>query len=150
MNQKGKFKFIIIGEKYQNNSFNDLFNKKIKNTKVNYINFSSKINKYIINASCIVLPSYREGLSKVLLESLAIGRPIITTNVAGCSNLVKNNINGFLAKPMNSESLYKAILKFINLSNKQKIIFSKNSRKLSYKFDEKFIIKKYLKCVNQN
>ena len=52
-----------------------------------------------------MLPSYREGTSKVLLESMSCGRPIITTNVPGCNYLTNNNKNGLLCEKNNIKSL---------------------------------------------
>lgn len=66
----------------------------------------SSVQKFILNSSCVVLPSYREGTSRVLLEASASGRPIITTNVPGCKEVVLDKKSGFLCKAKNSHDLY--------------------------------------------
>lgn len=60
-------------------------------------------------AHIVCLPSYREGFSKVLLEAAACARPIVTTNVAGCRQLVRDNVNGYLVPPRDSLALAKAL-----------------------------------------
>ena len=140
--------FKIIGEKYDKSDFNNIFNWHIAKSIVIHEDFNENIYKFLCDNTCIVLPSYREGLSKVLIESLAVGRPIITTNVPGCSQLVENNKNGFIVQPKNPDALYDAIIKFIKLSNIRKIEFSNYSSKLSKKFDENIINKNYLECIN--
>ena len=62
----------------------------------------------------VVLPSYREGLSKALAEAAASGLPIITTDVPGCRDVVEDNYNGYLVKPMEIESLYECMYKLSN------------------------------------
>lgn len=69
----------------------------------------------------VVLPSYKEGLPKVLLETAAVGRAIITTDVVGCREIIKHDYNGILVPPQNAEELARAIDKLIhnpNLRNK--------------------------------
>lgn len=61
----------------------------------------------------VCLPSYREGLPKVLIEAAACGRPIVATDVPGCREIVKNNINGYLASLRDASSLAKALRKLI-------------------------------------
>ena len=65
---------------------------------VEYIGEVDDVRKYIKDASCIVLPSYREGTSRVLLEASALARPTIATNVPGCKEVVLDGISGFLCK----------------------------------------------------
>ncbi|MBJ13703.1 MAG: hypothetical protein CMG62_11620 [Candidatus Marinimicrobia bacterium] len=77
------------------------FNNKIKfnrNVEINFNNFADNILDKIINYNCILIPSKREGLSVIIMESMAIGIPIITTNARGCSDLIQNKINGSLYK----------------------------------------------------
>lgn len=140
----GKVEFLIIGNRYKNSKFDKLFMKLIKSSPVKFKNYVSDIRPYIKKATCVVLPSYREGLSKIILESLAIGRPIIATKVPGCIDLVKNNYNGFLVDPMSSRSLFSGIEDFVNTSVSVKKKFSINSRNLSYNFDEEIVINKYI------
>ena len=79
------------------------------------------------------MPSYREGLSKFLLESIASGRPVITSNVPGCKELVINNKSGYLLKSLNAIELSKNFLKILNLSRKELNSFAYKSRELSKK-----------------
>ena len=66
------------------------------------------------HASIVVLPSYREGLPKVLLEAAACGLPIVATDVPGCREIVINNGNGILVPDRNVDMLAKAIEKLVN------------------------------------
>jgi glycosyltransferase involved in cell wall biosynthesis len=107
------------------------------------------IQEFIKNSQCLILPSYREGCSKVIMEAMAIGRPVIATNVPGCSNLVKDGINGFLVAPKSSNQLYETILKFNNLTYEEKLKMGINGRKIiENKFDVQFVIDKYLSKIN--
>jgi glycosyltransferase involved in cell wall biosynthesis len=67
----------------------------------------------LASAQIVVLPSYREGLPKVLLEAAACGRPVVATNVAGCREIVKDGINGFLVPPKDPASLSDAITRLL-------------------------------------
>ena len=67
----------------------------------------------LASAQIVVLPSYREGLPKVLLEAAACGKPVVATNVAGCREIVKDGINGLLVPPKDSSSLSDAIVKLL-------------------------------------
>ena len=60
-----------------------------------------------------VLPSYREGVPLSLLESAAMGKPIVTTDVPGCREVVENGINGFLVPPKDPLALADAIEKLV-------------------------------------
>lgn len=67
------------------------------------------VRQFIAAADFVVLPSYREGLSRVLLEAAAMGRPIVTTDVPGCRDLVSDGENGFLCAPADAASLEAAL-----------------------------------------
>ena len=84
------------------------------------------INK-INETDCVILPSYREGSSRILLETAALGKPSIATNVPGCNNIIIDSFNGFLCEPQNPKSLVNAIEKFINLDSKVVKTFGKNA-----------------------
>jgi glycosyltransferase involved in cell wall biosynthesis len=66
------------------------------------------------SADIVVLPSYREGLPKVLLEAAACARPVVATDVPGCREIVKDGVNGLLVPPKDSASLSRAIAKLLH------------------------------------
>ncbi|MCG8379011.1 MAG: glycosyltransferase [Proteobacteria bacterium] len=76
--------------------------------------------KTLSTASIVCLPSYREGLPKILLEAAAVGRPLIATDVPGCREIVRHGKNGLLVGLKDVDSLYRAIKELI--SNREKRI----------------------------
>ncbi len=104
---------------------------------------------YIQRSKIAVLPSYREGLPKNLLEAASCELPIITTDVVGCREVCRNNFNGQLVPVQNYIYLSKAIEKILN-NPKLLNFYGKNGRKLVIeKFSTKIIIKKFLKVYNE-
>ena len=99
----------------------------------------SNVQDYLRESSVFILPSYyREGVPRSTQEAMALGRPIITTNVAGCRETVEDGINGFLVPPRNVNALVDAMTRFIE--NPQLItMMSKQSRRLA---EERFDIRK--------
>jgi glycosyltransferase involved in cell wall biosynthesis len=67
----------------------------------------------IADCSIYVLPSYREGTPRTVLEAMAMGRPVITSDAPGCRETVRHGVNGFLVPPRDADALYKAMLRFI-------------------------------------
>jgi glycosyltransferase involved in cell wall biosynthesis len=73
------------------------------------------VRPFIAEADCIVLPSYREGLPRVLLEASAMGKPVIASNVPGCRQAVEQGITGLLCEARSSASLAAAMMAFLDL-----------------------------------
>lgn len=96
--------------------------------------------------NCVVHPSYYpEGLSNVLLEAAASGRPIITTNRSGCREVVDNGINGFLVKERSVEDLVDKIELFLRLTHEeQKQMGLAGRKKVEKEFDRQLVVNKYL------
>jgi glycosyltransferase involved in cell wall biosynthesis len=80
---------------------------------IDYKGYLNDVRAAIANCSVYVLPSYREGTPRSVLEAMAMGRAIITTDAPGCRETVRNAENGFLVRPRDAESLYRAMLRFI-------------------------------------
>ena len=96
-----------------------------------------------------VLPSYREGLSRVLLEASAMGLPIVATNVPGCREVVTSGRTGLLVPPRNSESLASAITQLVE-SPESRTEFGQNAReRAELLFDEQFVINDILELYRQ-
>jgi glycosyltransferase involved in cell wall biosynthesis len=85
----------------------------ICNTKISWIGYQTDMIAAYKRADVVVLPSYREGFPKVLVEACAIGRPVITTNVPGCKDCAIDGYNGFIVPVKNEDALAKSMMKFI-------------------------------------
>ena len=101
--------------------------------------------------SCTVHPTYYpEGLSNVLLESAASGRPIITTDRSGCHEVVEDGVNGYVVKQQDSKDLIEKIEKFLSLSVEERKAMGLAGRaKVEREFDRQIVIKKYLDEVER-
>lgn len=98
----------------------------------------------------IVLPSYHEGFSRSLMEGCALGKPIIASDIPGCREMVNDGINGFLVKVKDSDSLCKAMEKYLNLPLSKKIEMGHAGRELAIeKLDIKHVIREYDKIINK-
>lgn len=99
---------------------------------ITWLGFQKEMYSLYVNSDIVVLPSYREGLPKSLIEACAVGRPIITTDVPGCRECVIQNYNGILVPVKDTLSLANAIKELVNDFNKR-IKYGKNSRLLAEK-----------------
>ena len=89
-----------------------ILNSWIAEGVIEYLGTVEDVRPAIEAATCIVLPSYREGVPRALIEAAAMARPVITTDVPGCRAVVDHDISGFLCEVRNSESLTAAIERF--------------------------------------
>jgi len=85
-------------------------NKWVKSEVIEYWGFQKNIKEVFRQCHIVCLPSYREGLPRVLLEAAACGRSIITTDVPGCHDVIRHRENGLLVAPRNPSALAAAIL----------------------------------------
>ena len=92
----------------------DQFSTWIAQHLIHYLGETDDVRPYLRACSILCLPSYREGLPRTILEALAIGRPIITTNVPGCRELVIDGVNGFIVPPRDPDALAAAIIRFVD------------------------------------
>lgn len=118
---------------------------------IEYAGFTNDMNSvYAQKGVVITLPSYYgEGMNRSLMEACASAKPIITTDIAGCRELVVDGRNGFIVKPKDSEALAEAMLKYIDLSADEKAEFSLNSRKhAEERFDINKVISVYADIVS--
>ena len=131
---KSNYKFIlnIAGEiDFQNKSYlnKKYFDEIIKNKNINFIGKSNNMLEVYKKMDIVVLPSWREGLSKSLLEASAMNLPIITTNVPGCNDIVINNFSGLLISVKDENNLKNAIKKFLE-NQELAISYGINARKI--------------------
>lgn len=110
----------------------------------------SNIRDILREVHCLVLPTYYpEGMSNVLLESCATGRPIITTDRPGCAEIVDDGINGFVVKQKDSQDLIEKMEKFIAMPFENKKRMGEQGRiKVEKEFNRDIVVRKYLEAVN--
>lgn len=82
---------------------------------VEYLGTAPDVRPHIAAAHCVVLPSYREGAPRTLIEAAAMARPLIATDVPGCRSVVRDGETGFLAAPRSAEALAGAVERFLAL-----------------------------------
>lgn len=125
-----------------------VFRPWVEEGAIEYLGTSGTVEAHIAKADCIVLPSYREGTPKTLLEAAAMGKPIVTTNVPGCRETVLEGQNGFLCEVKNSQDLADKMIQMYQLSATELERMGKVSRELAEeKFDERYVIEKYVDAV---
>ena len=108
------------------------------------------VRPYINNAHCIVNPSYHEGMSNVLLEASASGRPTIASDCPGCNNITNHEVNGFLAKIGDAEDLAAQMEKFILLPSEERMKMGLAGRKIVEDlFDRQIVINAYIEEINK-
>lgn len=119
---------------------------KIKNNNsISFIGYQKDVQKVITQCDCVVLPSYYpEGVPRSLTESLALSKPIITTDHKGCKETCEDGVNGFLVKPGDIDDLKDKLLKFINLSELEIQKMKSSSWRL---FNDKFEEGKVFKTI---
>ena len=144
-----KVKFIFVGSSQKNFSLNkNLINLK-KNNNVQILKWKKNAKHLYKKCSVYILPSKREGMSRTILEAMSSGRPIITTNVPGCKETVKNGYNGFIVNYDDNYSLFLAINKFLK---KPYLIqkFGLNSRKRAINiFDVNIVNRKIIDLLKK-
>jgi glycosyltransferase involved in cell wall biosynthesis len=115
---------------------------------VEYLGISDDVRLHIAAANCVVLPSYREGTSRTLLEAAAMGRPIIAADAVGCREVVDDGVNGFLCRPRDAADLARKMERMIALSPEERAEMGLRGReKMEREFDERTVIRKYLEAI---
>lgn len=99
---------------------------------IEYLGETNDVRPYLAEASVYVLPSYREGTPRSVLEAMAMGRPVITTDAPGCRETVVNGSNGFLVPIKDSQMLAAAMERFI-LNPALISVMGKKSREMAVK-----------------
>lgn len=110
--------------------------------------FQSEPRPYYAAADCVVLPSYHEGMSNVLLEAAATGRPIITSDIPGCREAVEDGISGYLCQVKEAESLYEQMCRMADLSPVQRQSMGQAGRaKMERGFDKQKVVSTTITAV---
>lgn len=140
-------RFHVVG--YCEEAYEDKLKEMQQKDIVHYHGMQSDVRDFYRISHCTIHPTYYpEGLSNVLLESAASGRPIITTNRSGCRETVHDGVNGYLVEQKNSQDLIDKVEKFLGLSfGDKKAMGMAGRRKVEDNFDRQIVIDAYMEEI---
>ncbi len=147
--------FNVIGPFWtQNLKKNTITQKELHNWMeegvIDYLGEKKDVRKYIAEADCVVLPSYREGTSNTLLEAGSMEKPAITTNTTGCREIVEDNVTGLLCNVKDENDLAEKMQKMMSLSDEdRKEMGHKARQKIIREYDKQIVIAAYLKAIRE-
>lgn len=126
-------------------------NEYIQKGTVIYHGMIRDISSFLEKVNCVVHPTYYpEGISNVLLEACASGRPIITTDRAGCREVVDDGVNGFMIPQKNGGKLTEAVERFLLLDNiEQKAMGLAGRKKVEQQFDRQIVVDAYMREIEK-
>jgi glycosyltransferase involved in cell wall biosynthesis len=117
---------------------------------VEHLGVKDDVRPYIASADVVVLPSYREGTPRSLLEAAAMAKPLLATDVAGCREVVENGKNGFLCKPKDAQNLAEQMIRFLQLPfDALQTMGAYSRKKVESEFDEKLVFQAYQKAIEE-
>jgi glycosyltransferase involved in cell wall biosynthesis len=106
----------------------------IENQDIQYFATTKDIRQYIRECDVLVLPSYREGMPRVVLEAMSMEKPVITTDVAGCRDAVVHGENGLIVPPQHVNALVEAMIYYRAVSKQELIVTGERNRKRVLKY----------------
>lgn len=113
-----------------------------------YLGETDDVRPEIADADCVVLPSYREGLPRTLLEAAAMAKPMIATDVPGCNDVVSDGVNGLLCEARSPEALAIAMELFLQLPDRERGEMGQRAReRVEREFDQARVVQAYLKAL---
>jgi glycosyltransferase involved in cell wall biosynthesis len=139
----GEARLLIVGEPDEGDM--DRLNAMQVLGHLTFLGYRSDIHEQIAASHCVVLPSYHEGMSNVLLEAAAAGRPVIATRIPGCRETFDEGISGLGCELRDAESLRDAMLAFIRLPDEDKRAMGlAGRRKMEREFDRGIVVNAYM------
>lgn len=139
--------FWLLG--YCDEDYQNKLDEYEKQGWITQLGFHPDVREYLSLSSAVVLPTYHEGMSNVLMEASATGRPVIATNISGCREIFEEGVTGFGCEPKNSQDLVRVINKFRQLPIDEKEQMGRNARvKMEREFDREKVIDAYMEEMN--
>jgi len=146
-------KFQLLGAKdpeHKRGIQLDIINGWIKEGIVEYLGKTDDVRPFVNAADCVVLPSYREGSPRSLMEAACLAKPIVTTDVAGCRQVVEDGVNGLLCKVQSAEDLSTKMKMMMDMPVSERQIMGLNGRhKMETEFSDVIVLNKYVNAMNE-
>lgn len=140
--------FDIMG--YCDEDYQNLLDKLEKQGIIRQLGFQKEVRPYLEAASAVVNPSFHEGMSNVLMEAAATGRPVIASSISGCMEIFEEGKTGFGFTPGNAGELIAALQKFLKLTYEERSEMGMRARKkMEREFDRTLVTASYMDEVRQ-
>ncbi|WP_370402028.1 glycosyltransferase family 4 protein [Sulfitobacter sp. JB4-11] len=118
---------------------------------IDYLGTTDDVRPFIAKASAVVLPSYREGAPRTLMEASAMARPVIATDVPGCRSVVERNVTGIFCAAKSAQSLATAFRQFLAMTNEQQTrMGAAGRRKMVDEYDQRYVVSSYMDEIARN
>lgn len=115
---------------------------------IEYLGTTPDVRPAIAAAHCVVLPSYREGAPRTLIEAAAMARPLIATDVPGCRSVLDRDVSGYLCRAQDAGSLAEAMTRFLSLSHTERAAMGQAGRaKMAREYDQSLVVGAYLNAI---
>ena len=139
--------FDIIG--YCEEAYQEKVDALAEEGLVRFHGFREDVNTFYKDADGVIIASYHEGMSNVLLEAAATGRPVLATNIPGCKEAVEDNVTGFLFAPRSEKALEETIEQFLALPVHRREEMGKAARrKMELEYDRSQVVNAYMEEIN--
>lgn len=131
-------------------SYKPLMDELEQSGIVKYHGYQSDMRTFYAMSGCVVLPSYHEGMSNVLLEAASSGRPLVTSAIPGCMEAVEDGVSGYLCESRNAEALLISLRRFARLTPEERRDMGlAGRRRMEALFDKKAVVARTVECINR-
>jgi glycosyltransferase involved in cell wall biosynthesis len=145
-------RFQLLGAKdaeHKRGTKSAIIDEWVQNGVIEYLGTTDDVRPYLAKADCVVLPSYREGTPRCLLEAAALSKPVVATDVPGCRQVVIDGFNGLRCQLKNAADLAQKMERMAGFDDATLRQFGRNGRWLiEQEYDENIVIGKYLEAIN--
>ena len=139
-----KVAFDVVG--FYEDAYKETVDQLVADGVINFHGFQTDVHPFYEATDCVVLPSYHEGMSNVLLEGAATGRALITSDIPGCREAVDDVVSGYLCPVQDAEALTKAMRSFAELPEKWKVEMGRRGReRMEQKFSKTAVVAETIK-----
>ena len=141
-----KVSFATLG--YDDDNYLEIVKNAQDEGIITAIPFHKDVRPFYAECDVLVQPSYHEGMSNVIMEAAAAGRPVLCSDISGCRELVDDTVTGFVFRPCDGEALFEAMNRFMNLSFEERENLGNAGRiKMEREFDREKVAESYLSKI---
>lgn len=140
--------FELLG--YCDEDLQPLLDERERAGEIRQLGFRPEVNEFYRRCSALVLPSYHEGMSNVLMEASACGRPVLASRISGCREILEEGETGLCFEPRDAASLIEALRRFLSLRPGERARMGRKAReRMEERFDRRIVTRSYLDEIEE-